>query len=61
MSLALGLENVIHAALTNGAAAQSAVEKAMRLARYIAKPTDQGTDPARASGVLLSADQDERR
>ena len=61
MSLALGLENVIHAALTNGAAAQSAVEKAMRLARYIAKPTDQDTDPAGASGVLLSADQDERR
>lgn len=61
MSLALGLENVIHAALTTGAAAQSAVEKARRLARYIAKPTDEGTDPSGASGVLLSADQDERR
>jgi uncharacterized protein len=61
MNLALGLENVIHAALTTGAAAQSAVEKARRLARYIAKPTDDGTDPPGASGVLLSAEQDERR
>jgi uncharacterized protein len=61
MGLALGLENVIHAALTTGAAAQSAVDKAKRLARYIAKPTDQGTDPDGASGVLLSAEQDERR
>lgn len=36
MGLALGLENVIHAALTQGAAAQSALARAERLARYIA-------------------------
>lgn len=36
LGLALGLENVIHAALTKGAAAASAVEKARRLATYIA-------------------------
>lgn len=36
MGLALGLENVIHAALTKGAAAQSALARAERLARYIA-------------------------
>jgi len=34
LGLALGLENVIHAALTTGAAAQSALEKGLRLARY---------------------------
>lgn len=34
MGLALGLENVIHAALTKGAAAQSALARAQRLARY---------------------------
>jgi predicted RNA-binding protein YlxR (DUF448 family) len=61
MGLALGLENVIHAALTSGAAAQSAVEKAKRLARYIAPPTEEHTDRNAASGVLLSAEQDERR
>ena len=61
MGLALGLENVIHAALTTGAAAQSAVDKARRLAQYIAQPTDDHTDPSGASGVLLSAEQDERR
>ena len=61
MGLALGVENVIHAALTTGAAAQSAVDKARRLARYIAKPTEEHTDPTGASGVLLSAEQDERR
>jgi predicted RNA-binding protein YlxR (DUF448 family) len=38
LGLALGLENVIHAALTKGAAAQAALEKARRLARYSAKP-----------------------
>lgn len=37
MGLALGLENVIHAALTKGAAAQSALLRAQRLARYTAK------------------------
>jgi len=36
IGLALGLENVIHAALTKGAAAQSALARAQRLARYIA-------------------------
>jgi predicted RNA-binding protein YlxR (DUF448 family) len=36
LGLALGLENVIHAALTKGAAAQSALGRAERLARYIA-------------------------
>ena len=61
MDLALGLENVIHAALMTGAAAQSAVEKAKRLARYNAQPMDEYTDRNAASGVLLSADQDERR
>lgn len=36
LGLALGLENVIHAALTKGAAAQSALARAERLARFIA-------------------------
>ena len=36
MGLALGIENVIHAALTKGGAAQAAVQRAERLARYIA-------------------------
>ena len=36
MGLALGIENVIHAALTKGGAAQAAVQRAQRLARYIA-------------------------
>lgn len=61
MGLALGLENVIHAALTNGAAAQSAVEKARRLARYLAKPTEMDTGRAAVDGVLLPEEQDERR
>ena len=61
MGLALGLENVIHAALMTGAAAQSAVQKASRLARYNAQPMDEHTDDATASGVLLPAEQDERR
>lgn len=34
LSLALGRENVIHGALINGAAANSAVERAKRLARF---------------------------
>ncbi|RUT30209.1 RNA-binding protein [Arsenicitalea aurantiaca] len=34
MGLALGIENVIHAALTHGAAAKAALERASRLARY---------------------------
>ncbi len=36
MGLALGIENVIHAALIKGGAAQAAVQRAQRLARYIA-------------------------
>lgn len=36
LGLALGRENVIHAALTEGAAARSALARAERLARYIA-------------------------
>jgi predicted RNA-binding protein YlxR (DUF448 family) len=34
LGLALGVENVIHAALTKGGAAQAAVKRAERLARY---------------------------
>jgi predicted RNA-binding protein YlxR (DUF448 family) len=36
LGLALGRENVIHAALTEGAAARSALARAERLARYVA-------------------------
>ena len=36
MGLALGIENVIHAALPTGKAAQTAVKRAQRLARYVA-------------------------
>lgn len=61
MGLALGLENVIHAALTTGAAAQSAVDKAKRLARYNAQPLEERTDRDAASGALLPVEQDERR
>lgn len=53
LGLALGLENVIHAALTKGAAAQAAVEKARRLALYTAKPTDEGTGRHAVDGDLL--------
>ena len=61
MGLALGLENVIHAALTNGAAAQSAVEKARRLALYLAIPTEMDTGRPAVDGDLLPEEQDERR
>ena len=61
MGLALGLENVIHAALTRGAAAQAAVEKAHRLALYIAKPTEKDTDRIAVDGDLLPKATDERR
>ena len=61
MGLALGLENVIHAALTRGAAAQSAVEKARRLALYLAKPTETDTGRLAVDGDLLVEEQDERR
>ena len=36
LGLALGTENVIHAAPTHGAAGEAAVQRAMRLTRYIA-------------------------
>ena len=36
LGLALGLENVIHAALVKGAAAAAALKRAQRLARYLA-------------------------
>lgn len=61
MGLALGLENVIHAALTRGAAAQAAVEKARRLALYIAKPTEKDTGRLAVDGDLLPEATDERR
>ncbi len=40
LGLALGQQNVIHAALSTGAAANSALERASRLARYIAQPDE---------------------
>lgn len=61
MGLALGLENVIHAALTRGAAAHAAVEKARRLALYAAKPTEKDTDRPAVDGDLLPEATDERR
>tara|TARA_R110002124_G_scaffold109676_18_gene262988 strand:- start:380 stop:1054 length:675 start_codon:yes stop_codon:yes gene_type:complete len=61
MGLALGMENVIHAALTRGAAAQAAVEKARRLALYTAKPTETDTGRPAVDGDLLPEEQDERR
>ena len=61
LDLALTRSNVIHAALTTGAAAQSAVDKANRLARYIAPALEEHTDRIASSGVLLPAEQDERR
>lgn len=61
MGLALGLENVIHAALTKGAAAQAAVEKARRLALYTAKPKEELTDRSAVDGEFLPEAHDERR
>jgi hypothetical protein len=61
LGLALGLENVIHAALTRGAAAQAAVEKARRLALYAAKPTETDTGRHAVDGDLLPEEHDERR
>jgi len=40
LGLALGQQNVIHAALSTGAAANSALKRALRLARYIAQPDE---------------------
>ncbi|MCY1561717.1 hypothetical protein D9M68_990180 [compost metagenome] len=59
--MALGLENVIHAALTKGAAAQAAVEKARRLALYTAKPKEELTDRSAVDGEFLPEATDERR
>lgn len=55
MGLALGIENVIHAALTQGAAAQSALARAQKLARYIdpKDPTNMSPTPETA-GVAAS-------
>ena len=61
MGLALGMENVIHAALTRGAAAQAAVEKARRLALFIAKPTETDIGRPAVDGGPLPEEQDERR
>jgi hypothetical protein len=36
LGLALGIENVIHAAPTQGPAGEAAVKRAERLARYVA-------------------------
>lgn len=53
MSLALGAENVIHAAVLNGPAGLSALKRASRLARYLGRDradmdkTDQQDDDAR--------------
>ncbi len=41
LGLALGQENVIHAALTKGAAGKSALQRALNLARYIAQTNEQ--------------------
>ena len=61
LGLALGLENVIHAALTRGAAAQSAMDKARRLARYDANPGQNDTGRPAAAGGVLPDETDERR
>ena len=61
LGLALGLENVIHAALTRGAAAQAAVEKAKRLARYSANPGQDDTGRDAVDGDVLPDDIDKRR
>lgn len=61
LGLALGLENVIHAALTKGAAAQAAVEKARRLARYTANPGENATVHAAVDDGVLPDEIDKRR
>jgi predicted RNA-binding protein YlxR (DUF448 family) len=61
MGLALGLENVIHAALTRGPAALAAIEKAHRLALYIAKPTETDIGRIAVDDDLLPEAHDERR
>ena len=54
LGLALGLENVIHAALTKGAAARSALEKARRLALYCAKPGQNDSGRTAVDAEILS-------
>lgn len=54
MGLALGLENVIHAALTKGAAARSALAKARRLALYSAKPGQNDSGRPAVDAEILS-------
>ncbi|WDR07051.1 hypothetical protein PSQ90_06330 [Devosia rhodophyticola] len=54
LGLALGLENVIHAALMNGAAARSALEKARRLALYSAKHGQSDSDRDAVDADILS-------
>ncbi len=54
MGLALGLENVIHAALIRGAAARSAVEKARRLALYAATTGQNDSDRGAVNAEILS-------
>jgi predicted RNA-binding protein YlxR (DUF448 family) len=54
--LALGTENVIHAALTKGAAAHSALARAQRLARFIApKDLTQGDVTPDTAGAAAPA------
>ncbi|GHA20915.1 hypothetical protein GCM10007989_15100 [Devosia pacifica] len=53
LGLALGLENVIHAALTTGAAAQAALEKGQRLAHYGARTEESDHRRTTRSGVAL--------
>jgi predicted RNA-binding protein YlxR (DUF448 family) len=56
LGLALGTENVIHAALTKGAAAHSALARAQRLARFIApKDLTRGAVSPDTAGAAVSA------
>lgn len=56
LDLALGTENVIHAALTKGAAAHSALARAQRLVRFIApKDLTRGPVTPDTAGVAVSA------
>ena len=59
LGLALGTENVIHAALTKGAAAQSALARAQRLARFIApKDLTRGDVTPDTAGAAAPATRD---
>jgi uncharacterized protein len=59
LGLALGIENVIHAALTKGAAAQSALARAQRLARYSAP--DWMQDATAPTGRARGHEKDEKQ